>query len=271
MPANVAAATGSAPSPQNNPRRLLRSYGDLKHTPVRLRALPKTAGTSVRHHFRKNMPEDELAALNVQDPEPRDDQINELRSRGEKLRLLMGHRATRSLKEQFPDRPIRWITNLREPAGYMVSRFNYGMKDAGLRADTPETEEQFRKFCERARNGQARWFITVFAEQEIPDFRSLPAAELAQQAREILADFWHIGSVENLPHSFKRVFDALHIPRLMRTQKNVAGTDYKRLVTLTDERRAFISDFTDVDDILYQEFAAGAVVPTRKLEKARSS
>lgn len=221
--------------------------------------IPKTAGQSLRTHLQHTMP-DAQEAIGVinQHPDHQGPELTELASRGARLKLITGHRATRALVSHFPGREIRWVTLLREPKSYMVSRFNYSERNAELTGAAARIA--FRKWSASHSNGQTRWLLSVFAGHDLAKMHAAGQAAMEARAAEILADFWCIGRVEDIGGTLARFFTAIGASTDFSTHRNVSGLDYPKRLKLTPEIAEMLVPLTRIDQALYDRFSQNAPV-----------
>lgn len=219
--------------------------------------LPKTAGQAVRTHMRQHIPDRRaFAALNAQDEDRRDEILSELKARGPRLKLLMGHRVDRAVALEFAHRPIRLGIVLRDPSSYVVSRFNWNVQGRNLEPNAVETVQIFHRWLRSKGNPQARWLLTAYGGQDRDAVAALDEAALLQQASEILDAFWCVGCTSDIAETMAPFFSSLGISAPFDTRKNVAGRDYPRSVDATEPRIVEpVERNTRVDAALYTRYA----------------
>lgn len=100
--------------------------------------LPKSAGTTFRHHIENNFEQDRIVALyNTDDVRmKRDDVFAKVAALTEdqkrRVHVVYGHELYWGLHELF-DRPCRYVTFLRDPVEKTISFYNYRMQQ-GIRS-----------------------------------------------------------------------------------------------------------------------------------------
>ena len=198
------------------------------------------------------------ADFNVSHAEDYAVSVAALKARGDALKLVMGHRVTRRLAMEFASRPLRLATVLREPVSWMVSKFNWDFRESGLEPGSAAAYAAFRRWVAGNRNYQARWLLTIYDGQDAREVRALDDAALLARAGDVLEGFWCVGCVSDIAGSLAPFFDSLGIAAPFTARRNVAGSDYPRLVDAGDpELRAFIESHGAVDRQLHGRHAHG--------------
>jgi len=208
--------------------------------------VPKTGGQTIRDHLDANLVRgrdflhlgrwDQGRELTFDDVE-----ALTAEQRGA-LRSIGGHPLTRPYKELFPDRVVREVVFVREPASRIVSHYNFNATMTARRGNPVPSFDEFRA-------GQPPNPMTKFLKKtfEIPSGPSVLSEVLA-----VLADLWMVGTTESLDLLAPTLFERLGIGSSVPSRSNVSGGMIDRHLALTPDLADELRDEAALDLMLYE-------------------
>ncbi|MBI3154317.1 MAG: sulfotransferase family 2 domain-containing protein [Burkholderiales bacterium] len=211
--------------------------------------IPKSAGTTFRHHIEHNFAPEEIVALYRADDARlrREDVFARLQSlpdeQRRRLRVIYGHEVYHGIHELF-DRPCRYVTFLRDPIDKTISFYNYRMQQ-GIRKGTidPAALPRFEDWLEASRGMHDGMLgdLVKYGFADGPDV-SEPAL------RAVLQKFYFVGTTENFDEDAMFLYHELGIRRFFRDQNRS-----ERFLTPAEVERVapLIAEKTPLDRKLY--------------------
>jgi hypothetical protein len=193
------------------------------------------------------------------------------------VRVLSGHYLSSRFEQYFPDRDIRRIVLLREPAKRILSQYNHAMRnrarlglkpidfhawyeDEALQAFDWQSlyghkltlEEKKIAIASVGHNYMSRFLLNATGSR---NYTGLSDEELLTQTNQLLENFWHVGSIERLPESVDRLEQLLGVS-LNVGKRNRAGRFFfsKRAqhMKMTQELRQYLVKKNRVDYAIYE-------------------
>jgi len=158
------------------------------------------------------------------------------------LLAIIGHPVSRRFVELFPDRPVREVVFVREPAARIVSHYNFRVNTALRRKKEAPT---FEKFLERIGPNA----VTRFLSERLGVATNGPS-QLSDLLQE-LAKFWMVGVTENLDQRLPTLFNAMGLPADVPPRGNVTGITVKRHLLLTPGLRDELQASNPLDMMLF--------------------
>jgi hypothetical protein len=207
--------------------------------------MPKTGGQTIRDHFDSHLVRgrdflhlgrwdrdasrgiDDVAAL---DPERRAG-----------LRAIGGHPLTREFAAFFPDRGIREVVFVREPAARFVSHYNF--RCTMLRRDGRPLVSFEEFMAEFSPNVMTNFLVKALG---IRPHRVQLSALLAE-----LANMWMVGTTESMDVLAPALFAGMGIDPLVPVRSNETGDGIERHLTLTPELAEAIRTQAEEDVLLF--------------------
>jgi hypothetical protein len=208
--------------------------------------VPKTGGQTIRDHLDRHLVRDldfvhlgrwfRPAALTI-------DAVASLSSaERDRLRSLGGHPLTRDFAELFPERTIREVVFIREPAARMVSHYNWRCTMQALDgAPVPSFEE----------------FLSEASDNPITGFlgKCLGLTARKLQLSAILAELvgmWMVGTTESMDALAPALFGAMGLEPAVPERSNATGVTIERHLTLTPDLADAIRAESPEDVALYE-------------------
>jgi hypothetical protein len=195
----------------------------------------------------------------------------------DRVRVLSGHYLSSRFEQYFPDRDIRRIVLLREPAKRILSQYNHAMRNRarlGLKTIDfhawyeDEALPQFdwqslygRKLtledkkiaiASVGHNYMSRFLLDALGIQGHQD---MPDEQLLSNINQALDSFWHVGSIEQLPASVGKLEQLLGLTLDVGTH-NRSGRFFfskrARHMKMNHELRQYLMDKNRVDYEIYK-------------------
>lgn len=220
--------------------------------------IPKTAGQTLRRHFRRHIrPRERVIAVNARDENAPGSTGAPAGPDRASCDLVVGHRVTLEITREFPNRAHRFFTVLRDPVEHTISSYNWEAHQlySSQGKKPPRFERWFRK---RKCSLMAWWLISRFKKVPAEIHMLYSQERLLEEAGQLLDQFWLVACVEELETSLGPVFEALGIPTQLKVRRNVAGRDYPILITRTPETENLIREQATADVALYARFCGPA-------------
>lgn len=209
--------------------------------------VPKTGGQSIRDHLDRHLERDRdflhLGKWDRTRPLDFDDVKAMSDPDRARLRTIGGHPLTRAFREFFPDRAIREVIFLREPASRLVSLHNFQATMAENRGDAARS---FEAFLEATPPNSMTSFAAKVLQPPTTGV-ALLAGVLAELSR-----VWMVGTVESLDQLGPPLFDAVGIPVSGFSRSNVTGAGIRSHVTLTPDLADELAEANPLDVMLYR-------------------
>ena len=202
--------------------------------------IPKTAGSSVAHHFREFLSgrgefahvrhETDAAGIRRDQLMPFQWRDTELRAR---TRVIFGHGVKRRHRLLVPGKAAREIITLREPADRMVSHYNFWMHIHERRGLPIITFDEW--YANEPRNYQVFWIAQNYLEL---DHWLYPEENLHDIVDSALEEFWMVSTLETFTRDMQVLMKELALPEISERKNVGGGVRFKKLVSLTDDLRA---------------------------------
>lgn len=202
--------------------------------------IPKTAGSSVAHHFREFLNgrgefahvrhEADAAGIRRDQLMPFQWRDAELRAR---TRVIFGHGVKRRHRLLVPGKSAREIITLREPADRMVSHYNFWMHIHERRGLPIITFDEW--YANEPRNYQVFWIAQNYLEL---DHWLYPEENLYDIVDATLEEFWMVSTLETFTRDMQVLMKELDLPEISERKNVGGGVRFKKLVSLTDDLRA---------------------------------
>lgn len=220
--------------------------------------VPKTGGQTIRDHLDRHLVRDvdflhlgrwdRPAALTI-------DAVASLSpAERDRLRSLGGHPLTRDFAELFPERTIREVVFVREPAARMVSHYNFRCTMRG-NADAPVPS--FDEFLADASDNPITGFLGKCLG--LTTRKGQLSAILAE-----LAGMWMVGTTESMDALTPALFGAMGLDPIVPERSNATGVTIERHLTLTPDLADAIREASPEDVALYE---ACRRLETRTMER----
>lgn|GEM_PF-2126786 len=222
--------------------------------------IPKTAGSSVAHHFRQYLdgPGEYAHVRHITDEGGirRDAHLpfewSDARERS-LARVIFGHGVKRRFCQMVPGKSAREIVTLREPAERMISHYNFWMHISRTRGLPVVSFDEW--YANEPRNYQVSWIAENYLEI---DARLHPPENLYAIVDSVLEEFWMVSTLETFSRDMALVTRELSLPDVSE-RKNVGGGDrFPKLISLTDELRARLRAENSAEYQLYEKWLARA-------------
>lgn len=207
--------------------------------------VPKTGGQSIRDHLAAQLSHgvdyvhlgkwDRAAALTEADIEA----MSEVERT--KVRALSGHPVRRSFARHFPDRPLREIAILREPAARIVSHYNFNQTMRDRRGEPVIGFEEFL-------DGLPTNHMTTLLAKCFGIDR--PRRHLDDVLHE-LGRLWLVGRTENLDELLPLLLEGMGLRPDRLGRSNVTGVTIDRRLELTPDLAAELRRRNPTDVKLY--------------------
>jgi len=219
--------------------------------------VPKCAGTTVEAHFGAALGPGFLLAPRWHSPlrpflgnryaiAPDDPRLPE-------LKVITGHSLGLSLKRRFPGAEIRESVLLRDPAGYLLSLYNYRVQRH--RAGTgPKPPPFARWYLAQRRNPISRFLLNHYFEQGIPALYRLSSRDRLVFLEERFRNFWFVGSYRRADELIAGISRELGVPEQAQPQ-NFGTVQAETEESLGPEMCDRILSENAVDLALWQRWA----------------
>lgn len=170
--------------------------------------IPKTGGTTLLYHFRKNFGDNNLLSYgphnrNVRffEDQPQLEELDPVKAA--QLRVVQGHGVSESVFSLLPDQDIRLLVVLRHPVGLTRSRFNHKKNMLAARG-LEVTSESF--MAENRDNFMSHLILSKFRS-----FISKGVKERPDRVRSILSKFDYVYTTEQMEQQLKGLLDTYGI------------------------------------------------------------
>ncbi len=200
----------------------------------------KTGGTTIREHIVKNFRKEKYLFLYanirpfLREKEDIRKYIRALtREQKGKLKIIFGHCSYYGLDKLFPDREVRYIAFLRNPANKIISQYNFQRANLDKKVNLKRSREVILINGKILPFGR-KWFQQnkVFLENHMtkffflhPAYGSQPINEnTLKKVKKMLDRFYFVGITEN-PEDFSFIYSELGIERFV-DDANVSEKDY---------------------------------------------
>ena len=197
----------------------------------------------------------------------------------DRVRVLSGHYLSSRFEQYFPDRDIRRVVLLREPAKRILSQYNHAMRNRARLGLKPidfhvwyedealpafdwqslyghklTLEDKKIAIASVGDNYMSRFLLNAAGSRDYP---TLSNEELLTKINQLLENFWHVGSIERLPESVARLEQLLGVS-LNVGKRNRAGRFFfskrARHVKMNRDLRHFLRDRNRVDYAIYESY-----------------
>ncbi len=216
--------------------------------------LPKSAGTTFRHHIENNFAPDEILGLyNTDDARmKRDDVFTRVSSlaaeQRRKLRVVYGHEVYYGLHELL-GRPCRYVTFLRDPIDKTISFYNYrmqqGIRKKALDASRLPSFEDWLASSPGMHDGTMG---------DLVKYGFANGHDVSEPAlRAIMEKFYFVGTTESFDEDAMFLYHEMGLRRFFRDQNKS-----ERFLSPEDAERAkpLIAQNTPLDRALYDHAVA---------------
>jgi hypothetical protein len=216
--------------------------------------MPKSAGTTFRHHIENNFSSEEILGLYHADRHKltRDDVFAKVSAfsvaQKQKLRVVYGHEVYYGVHELL-DRPSRYVTFLRDPIEKTISFYNYRMQQ-GIRkkqideAHLPSFEEWLQ-----GSPGMHDGMLGDLVKYGFADGYDVSEPSL----RAIVDKFYFIGTTESFDDDALFLYHEMGVRRFFRdqnkSQRYLSPADLERV-------RPLITEKTPLDRRVYEHAVA---------------
>jgi hypothetical protein len=181
--------------------------------------IPKSAGTTFRHHIENNFPADEILGLYKSEASKmsRDEvfaQVSGLTpEQRRKLRVIYGHEVHYGIHELL-DRPCRYVTFLRDPIDKTISFYNYRMQQ-GIRKQQNDASKlpSFEEWL-RSSPGMHDGMLGDLVKYGFADAHDVSEPALCA----IMEKFFFIGTTENFDEDAMFLYHEMGVRRFFRDQ-----------------------------------------------------
>lgn len=235
--------------------------------------VPKTAGKSIQHHliarcapglfWRPDGASD--WSLTMGRPYRLD-----LMPPPEKLGAVAGHFLGRSLERFFPGREIRRVVLLRDPAGLLVSLYNFRMIRSLARGRGTYSFDLHRAAL--SRDFVTHYLLSRWLEIPWPRLLAMPDRRKYDLVNEALRQFWFVGAYTECDRVMAAIAGDLGVPptapRVNRTAvlRDKVGWKPLTVADLSPRQQRAIETHNPIDLALWQSwrgagFNPGAVIP----------
>ena len=217
--------------------------------------VPKCAGTTVEAHFQRHLRDGFLIA-------PRWESVlrNFVGNRYpgltpeklEKVQVISGHSLSAGMRRLFPDADIRESVLLRDPAGYLLSFYNYRWTrfDEGWGPEPPGFEQWYNA---QRRNPISRFLLNRYFGHAVPSLYRLSSARRLSLLEQKLARFFFVGGYRRTDEMVARISTELGIPAEV-TARNVTPKRKLSADDLPDRMRQRIERENALDQALYDRW-----------------
>lgn len=220
--------------------------------------IPKTAGSSVAHHFREHLAGygeyvhvrhlADVAGILRDRSLPFQWRDARLRSRA---RVVFGHAVQRMFCDAIPGRKAREIITLREPAERMVSHYNFWMHVHQRRGLPIISFDEW--YANEPRDYQVFWIAQNYLN--IDHWLYSPES-LYELVDGVLEEFWMVSTLKTFDQDMSLLMRELGLPEISE-RKNVGGGDrFKKLISLTDDLRSRLQRENPLEYRLYEKWLA---------------
>jgi hypothetical protein len=169
------------------------------------------------------------------------DIANMSESERESLRSIGGHPLNREFTDFFPNRQIREVVVVREPASRLVSHYNFSMT---MRSRRGQSIVSFEEFVDSEPDN----FMTQFLAKRLGETR--PWHYLDHVLYE-LTKFWLVARTESLDVVLPHLFGGMGLPAEVPARSNVTGITIDKHAELTPNLADQIRQQNPQDVMLY--------------------
>lgn len=178
--------------------------------------IPKTGGTTLLYHFRKNFGDNNLLSYGPHNRNVRffedEPQLEEMPpQKAAHLRVVQGHGVSESVFSLVPDQDIRLLVVLRHPVGLTRSRFNHKKNMLAMRG-LEVTSESF--MAENRDNFMSHLLLSKFRS-----FISKGVKERPDRVRSILSKFDYVYTTEQMEQQLKNLLDIYGIEHALERRR----------------------------------------------------
>jgi hypothetical protein len=166
-------------------------------------------------------------------------------------KVICGHRVTCRTHLLVPGKTPHYIAFLREPAGRLISYYNFEMN---RRSQKEQPAPGFDEWYEtgRSNNITLGWLYREVFGEERP--RHVNETVYKRVVRR-LEEFWFVGCSEYLDRDFPLLLRFIGVSGTPE-RANVSGVNYPKLIEESDELRNRLNADNELDFKLYQHFRA---------------
>jgi hypothetical protein len=219
--------------------------------------IPKTAGSSVAHHFREHLsaPGEFAHVRHGTDAAGiRRDRIVPFQWRDARLRaqtrMIFGHGVKRRFCDMVPGKAPREIITLREPAERMISHYNFWMHIRERRGlPVISFDEWYRT---EPRDYQIFWI--AFNYLELDFWLYSPGDGLHDLVDSALEEFWMVSTLETFTKDMQVLMKELALPEIAERKNVGGGVRFPKRVSLTDDLRARLREENPSEYRLYDKW-----------------
>lgn len=217
--------------------------------------VPKCAGTTVEAHFQRHLRDGFLIA-------PRWESVlrnfvgnrypDLTREKLEKIQAVSGHSLSSGMRRLFPDAEVRESVLLRDPAGYLLSFYNYRWTrfDEGWGPEPPEFESWYNA---QRRNPISRFLLNRYFGHAVPSLYRLSSARRLSLLEQKLERFFFVGGYRRTDEMVARISADLGIPKEV-IARNVTPKRKLSANDLPDRLRSRIERENALDQALYDRW-----------------
>ena len=191
--------------------------------------IAKTGGTTLQHHFRANLSEEEFLGYGNAGRCRRffenRYQVEELGASDRSvIAVVQGHRVEESVLTMLGDPNTKLMIVLRHPVGWIRSRFNHRFKALARYNKVLTTKRFLRRTGE---NSLSKSLLTKF-----PSFVDDHQADELTQARSVLSKFDYVLTTERLSEQAAAIFPRLGLPAAMERKRTA---EKKQSLDISDD------------------------------------
>ena len=204
--------------------------------------IPRCAGTTIARHLRYNLPRGSRLLLSptpqrkFQQKEEVDGYIESLPERTKrKVKVIIGHSVYYGIHRYF-QRPARYITFLRDPVDRVISNYNYFMEHYDFfvrdnaKGQFPQNKDNlsFDQWWQVFQgNLQVGVVLNYMAENKPGWHDELELNEKhLTQAKQILNQFYFVGTTENFSEDALFLYHELGIRRFLKKRQNTSHQEH---------------------------------------------
>lgn len=217
--------------------------------------VPKCAGTTVEAHFRAHLGDAFIFAPRWESPvrnlignrypglEP---------SRLAHVRAVSGHSLSASMRALFPGAEIRESVLLRDPAGYLLSFYNYRWTrfEQGWGTRPPEFATWYRA---QRRNPITRFLLNRYFGWGVPALYRLSSAARLEWLEARLARFHFVGSYRRADEMVAGISHDMGLPERVEHQ-NVTASRRLSAAELPADVQSRIAADNALDQVLWERW-----------------
>jgi len=173
----------------------------------------KTGGTTINGHLASHLTWDEEFVhlgpwgRRVRDRDGQPDPSDWPPERWNRTRVVAGHGVEANTRLLLPDRDVRFLTILRDPAELLVSRYNF---------ETSRTGEHLDFW---------KWYRKRQPNRSLRRLRNALGVQSYADVRDVLDTFWFVGVTEHLGDDLPHIFETIGVPTNWVNRRVTGGGD----------------------------------------------